>query len=113
MADPHEAGAPVRLTTGEMAYGPHAVARHDGKVVFVRGAAPHEVVEAVVREDRRSFAFADTVAIVQPSPQRRTPPCPYLPRCGGCPWQQLTYEAQLAAKQRIVTEQLRRIAGLG
>lgn len=102
----------VRLTTEEMAYGPHAVARHEGKVVFVRGAAPHEVVDAVIREDRRTFAFADTAIVVQPSAQRRAPPCPYLPRCGGCPWQHLTYAAQLAAKQRIVAEQLQRIGGL-
>jgi 23S rRNA (uracil-5-)-methyltransferase RumA len=102
----------VRLTTEEMAYGPHAVARHEGKVVFVRGAAPHEVVEAAIGEERRAFAFADAVAVVAPSEHRRTPPCPYLPRCGGCPWQHLTYAAQLAAKQRIVAEQLRRIAGV-
>jgi 23S rRNA (uracil1939-C5)-methyltransferase len=111
MADADDA-APIRLTTGDMAYGPHAVARHEGKVVFVRGAAPGDVVDAVITEHRRAFAFADTVGVVEPSDQRRTPPCPYLPRCGGCPWQHLTYEAQLAAKQRIVAEQLRRIAGL-
>ena len=102
----------VRLTTRDMAYGPHAVARHEGKVVFVRGAAPDEEVEAVIREEHRAFAFADAVAVVRPSAQRRVPPCPYLPACGGCSWQHLTYAAQLAAKQRIVTEQLRRIAGL-
>jgi 23S rRNA (uracil1939-C5)-methyltransferase len=102
----------VRLTTEEMAYGPHAVARRDGKVVFVRGAAPHEVVDAVIGEERRAFAFADAVAVVEPSAQRRAPPCEYLPRCGGCPWQHLTYAAQLDAKRRIVAEQLRRIGGL-
>jgi 23S rRNA (uracil1939-C5)-methyltransferase len=102
----------IRLTTGDMAYGPHAVARHDGKVVFVRGAAPDEEIEAVIRDERRTFAFADAVAIVRPSPQRRVPPCPYLPACGGCSWQHLTYDAQLAAKRRIVSEHLRRIAGL-
>lgn len=104
--------APVRLTARDMAYGPHAVARHEGKVVFVRGAAPGDVVDAVITEHRRAFAFADTVRVVESSDQRRTPPCPYLPRCGGCPWQHLTTEAQLAAKQRIVAEQLRRIAGI-
>jgi 23S rRNA (uracil1939-C5)-methyltransferase len=102
----------VRLVTRDMAYGPHAVARRDGKVVFVRGAAPDEEVDAVIREERRAFAFADTVEVVRPSAQRRSPPCAYLPACGGCPWQHLTYAAQLDAKHRAVAEQLRRIGGI-
>ena len=108
-----EAGGrePVVVTTGEMAYGPHAVARVEGKVVFVRGAAPHEEAEVLVREDRERYAFADLVSVRRPSAARRAAPCAYLPRCGGCPWQHLEYAAQLAAKQRIVGEQLQRLAG--
>jgi 23S rRNA (uracil1939-C5)-methyltransferase len=102
----------VVVITGEMAYGAHAVARADGKVLFVRGAAPHEDVEVVVREARPRYAFADLLAVRRRSAARRDPPCPYLPRCGGCPWQHLEYSAQLAAKQRIVAEQLRRLARL-
>lgn len=94
-----------------MAYGPHAVAHLDGKVVFVRGAAPEEEVEADLREEHRSFSYADTVEIVRPSAARRHAPCPYLPRCGGCPWQHIDYAAQLEAKRDIVRELLRRIAG--
>lgn len=105
--------APVRLRTTEMAYGPHAVARHDGKVVFVRGAGPDEELDAIITEERRSFAYADAVRVVCPSASRRHPPCPYLPRCGGCPWQHLDYRAQLEAKRRIVQEHLRRFAGVG
>lgn len=99
-----------RVQTAEMSYGPHAVARLDGKVLFVRGAAPRETVDVVVREDCGRFAFADLSAVVAPSNVRRPPPCRYLPRCGGCPWQHLEYSAQLAQKRSLVREHLRRIA---
>ncbi len=109
---PRDDAPRVRLTTEAMAYGPHAVARHDGRVIFVRGAAPDEVVDAVIREEHRAYAFADVAAVVRPSEARRVPPCRYLPRCGGCSWQHLSYAAQLAAKRRNVEDQLRRIAHL-
>ena len=104
--------ARVRVTTGAMAYGPHAVARVDGKVLFVRGAAPDEELEVVVRETRERFAFADVAAVLRPSAARRAAPCPALPRCGGCPWQHLDYAAQLAAKRDVVREHLRRLGGI-
>lgn len=107
-----DSDAPVRVTTGDMAYGPHAVARLDGKVLFVRGAAPHEEVEAMVHESRERFGFATVQRVVRASPVRREPPCALLPRCGGCPWQHLQYDAQLSAKRSIVREQLRRLAGI-
>jgi 23S rRNA (uracil1939-C5)-methyltransferase len=103
----------IRVTTGEaMAYGPHAVARQNGKVIFVRGGAPCEEAEVVIREDRGKYAYADLCTVLQPSPLRRQPPCPYLPRCGGCPWQHLAYDAQLGAKYTVVREQIRRIGHL-
>ena len=106
-------GTVIRVTTGDgMSYGPHAVARKDGKVIFIRGGAPQEEADVVVREDRASFAYADVQSILRPSTARRSAPCPYLPQCGGCPWQHLEYEAQLEAKRTIVREQLRRIGKL-
>ncbi len=95
-----------------LAYGPHGVARVDGKVWFVRGVAPGDLVEVAVREDRGSFAWADVVRVVEPGPARRTPPCEYLPRCGGCPWQAVDDAAQASAKEAIVRDLLARVGGI-
>jgi len=104
-----------RVTISALSHGPHGIARidGDGKVLFVRGAVPGETVEVAVREDRGTYAFADVCRVLSPSAGRREPPCPYLPRCGGCPWQHLEYAAQLRAKEQNVRDALRRIGGIG
>lgn len=95
-----------------LAHGPHGIARIDGKVHFVRGAAPGDEVELEVEEDHRSFAYARVTRVVVPGIARREAPCPYLPRCGGCPWQHVEYAAQTAAKEESVRDLLSRVGGV-
>jgi len=83
-----------------------------GKTIFVSLAAPGDTVRVQVEREQGNVLFASVVEVLTPSPVRIEPPCPYFGRCGGCDFQQLTYEAQLAAKAEIITDCLQRIARL-
>jgi tRNA/tmRNA/rRNA uracil-C5-methylase (TrmA/RlmC/RlmD family) len=100
------------LTPTEMANGGSAVARDNGMVFFVEGAIPGDVVEAEVVAVRKRYGEARTIRVIDPSPQRVTPPCQHFGDCGGCQWQMGSQDAQVAWKQRIVEGQLRHLAGL-
>ncbi|MFG1936166.1 class I SAM-dependent RNA methyltransferase [Micromonospora tulbaghiae] len=104
----------VELTVDAVAPGGHCVARVGGQVVFVRHALPGERVVAEVTELHRGFARADAVEILDASPDRVTPPCPYARpgRCGGCDLQHVAPAAQLDWKLAVVREQLTRLGGL-
>lgn len=107
-------GERIELDIGAPAQGGSCVARRAGRVVFVRHALPGERVVAAVTEDRGSYLFADAVEILDASPDRVTPPCPYAGpgRCGGCDFQHATGRAQRAMKAAVVREQFRRLAGI-
>ena len=83
-----------------------------GKTLFVSLAAPGDKVRVQVEREQGNVLFASVVEILTPSSVRVEPPCPYFGRCGGCDFQQLTYEAQLAAKAEIIGDCLQRIARL-
>ncbi|MEZ7127072.1 class I SAM-dependent RNA methyltransferase [Nonomuraea sp. AD125B] len=106
--------ATLELTVGPVAHGGWCVARHEGRVVFVRHALPGERVVAEVTEESAKFLRADAVKILEPSPDRVVPPCPYAGpgRCGGCDWQHATLHAQRRLKAQVVAEQLQRLAGI-
>jgi tRNA/tmRNA/rRNA uracil-C5-methylase (TrmA/RlmC/RlmD family) len=109
-------GDEFEVEVGPVAHGGHCVARHEGRVVFVRHALPGERVRVRVTEgeDDDRFWRADAVEVLEASPDRVTPPCPYARpgRCGGCDWQHATLAAQRRLKADVVREQLRRLAGL-
>jgi len=88
------------------------VGRIDGKAVFVRGALPGETVKARVFEEKKNYAKAETVALIEASPDRTVPFCPYAAECGGCGLSHLAYGAQLRRKERWVRDALTRIGGV-
>jgi tRNA/tmRNA/rRNA uracil-C5-methylase (TrmA/RlmC/RlmD family) len=103
------------LDVGAVAHGGHCVARHEGRVVFVRHALPGERVRAVVGEDTGgSFCRADAVAVLEASPDRVEPPCDWARAggCGGCDLQHVSPDAQRRWKADVLAEQLRHLAGL-
>jgi 23S rRNA (uracil1939-C5)-methyltransferase len=81
-----------------------------GRTLLVELAAPGDVARVRVDRAQGKVAFASIAEIIEPSPVRAAPLCRYFGECGGCDFQQLTYEAQLAAKVEIVKDCLRRIA---
>ena len=88
------------------------LAHAGGKTVFVSLAAPGDRLRVRVEREQGNVLFASIEEIITPSPVRIEPPCPYFGRCGGCDFQQLTYEAQLAAKSEMIRDCLHRIGRL-
>ena len=98
----------LELSVDALAHGGAGVGRADeGFVVFVRGAVPGDRVRARVRKAKRSFAEADLLEVVEPSPERIEPRVAHP----GAPWQVLPYERQLEEKRRQVADALSRLGG--
>ena len=90
----------------------HGVARVDGLAVFVTGAVCGERVKIRIAHLGHSAAYGDILEVLQPSPHRRKPECPYFSDCGGCTFWHMDYEEELRAKAGRVTDALNRIGGL-
>ncbi|CAN7461498.1 class I SAM-dependent RNA methyltransferase [Knoellia sp. LjRoot47] len=113
-ADALTVGDEVEVEAGPIAHGGFVVARHEGRVLFVRHALPGEQVRVRVTEggpgDR--FLRADAFEVLDASSARVTPPCPYAGPglCGGCDFQHVAVPEQRRLKAEVVEEQLRRLA---
>ncbi|WP_306356714.1 MULTISPECIES: class I SAM-dependent RNA methyltransferase [unclassified Nocardia] len=107
-------GAELEVRLGPPGHGGFCVARHEGRVLFVRHGLPGELVRARVTEDRGgSFCRAEAFEILEPSPDRVPALCPVsgVGGAGCCDFSYATPEAQRGLKAMVVTEQLRRLAG--
>jgi 23S rRNA (uracil1939-C5)-methyltransferase len=95
-----------------MTFGPFGVGRHEGKAVMVAGAVAGDKLNVEIVSERRDYAVAKIREIVRASEARRTAPCPYLPRCGGCDWQHIDYGAQVRFKGEVVARELAHALGI-
>lgn len=98
----------VTLTT--LTYGGEAMGRlPDGRAVFVPFGLPNEHVRVRLTEEKKGFARGEILETLKSSPERITPRCIHFSKCGGCHYQNLSYENQLKAKAEILRDQLKRI----
>lgn len=88
------------------------IARLDGKAMFIEDALPGESVRFRIHRRRREYDEAQVTEVLQASPQRVEPRCRHFGICGGCALQHLAPEAQVAAKQQTLLDNLERIGGL-
>jgi tRNA/tmRNA/rRNA uracil-C5-methylase (TrmA/RlmC/RlmD family) len=102
----------VDLKIEDVAFGGKGVGREQGKAIFVPYTIESELVSAEIVREKKQFAEAELVEVKESSPHRVTPECPYFGHCGGCAYQHIDYEHQLAIKWHQVRNILRRIGKL-
>jgi len=86
-----------------------ALARLDGKVIFISGAVPGDIADVLLTKNKKDWAEGRVLKIKEQSKERVTPFCKHFGICGGCKWQMLPYAKQLAYKQQEAEQNLRRI----
>lgn len=107
-----EKGQKCQLQIDDMSNEGQGIGRIDGMAVFVKGAIPGDTVLAEITKIKKNYAFAVTKEVVEPSPYRIDKECPYAEECGGCTYAGMSYQGQLAVKEKQVREKLIRLGGL-
>lgn len=101
------------VQAGEFVQGGRTVGRlDDGRVVFLDGLFPGEVAQIRITEEKKDYCAAVPLEIVERSLDRRISPCPYSCECGGCPWIELEYAAQVKAKEKLLGKLFEDCVGL-
>ena len=101
-----------RILVEGMAAEGKCVAHIDGKVLFVEGAAPGDLVDVELTKIKSTFLEGRVQLLIAPSSNRVEPFCSHFGFCGGCKWQHINYETQLHYKQQQVVDNLERLGGL-
>ncbi|MBR2732526.1 MAG: 23S rRNA (uracil(1939)-C(5))-methyltransferase RlmD [Clostridia bacterium] len=102
----------VTLTVDACTIDGSGIGRADGMAVFLPAAAVGDTVSAHILKVKKNYAFAKVAQVIAPSPDRIPPACPVFPRCGGCAFQHIAYEAECRIKAQHVADCLQRIGGV-
>ena len=93
------------------AYGGMNIARHEGKIVMIKGAVlPGETVEAVIESEKKDYITASLIKVLDRSPERIKPRCKFFGSCGGCHLQHIPYDLQVRTKENLLRDCLKRLA---
>ncbi|CAB4706685.1 MAG: TRAM domain-containing protein [Actinobacteria bacterium] len=103
-------GEKFEVELGPVAHGGHVVARHEGRVIFVRHGIPGEIVIVEVTGVSKNFARGDVIKVLVPSEHRVEPPCRFAKECGGCDFQHIDVAQQRNMKKAVIIEQFARLA---
>jgi len=109
---PVKRGQELEVTIEALTFGGRGIVHLQGYAVFIPYGLPGQRVRIRVVKRKRSYGEARILEVLKPAPKQVTPPCPAFGICGGCAWQHLAYEEQLAAKRDLVEEVLRHLGGL-
>ena len=97
------------LTIEKLVYGGEGLSRLEGRVVLTPFVLPGEVVRVEIERAKNDLWRGRLIEVLQPSPARIAPGCPYFGRCGGCQYQHMDYSTQLEQKREILREVLQRV----
>jgi 23S rRNA (uracil1939-C5)-methyltransferase len=97
-------------TIQDLAFGGKGILRNsEGKVVFIPFTIPGERIRYAITKDKKHYAEGALTEVLDPSPERITPACPYFTKCGGCQLQHIDYQAQVRYKKAAIEQALRTV----
>ena len=102
----------LECTVEKVVSGGFGLSRIDGKVIFIEGALPQEIVKVEVHTIKKDLLWARVIEVIQAHPERRIAPCEFFEKCGGCHLQYATIELQNTIKKSIFEDGLKRIGKL-
>lgn len=104
-------GKQIELTIESLAPGGEGVSKDFAVPVFINKAAPGDRLLVEIYDNRRTFAKASLLKVIEPGQERVEAQCKLFKVCGGCQWMHLSYEAQLSWKKAIIEQSLRHVGG--